>query len=67
MCCLIGVVAELGLTGYVMFRRDRIGRRGGGVILYVKESIQAYEIKLESEADYHEAVLVQNSFQEIQN
>ena len=24
--------AELGLTGYVMFRRDRIGRRGGGVI-----------------------------------
>ena len=48
--------AELGLTGYVMFRRDRIGRRGGGVILYVKESIQAYEIKLESEAYYDEAV-----------
>ena len=48
--------AELGLTGYVMFRRDRIGRRGGGVILYVKESIQAYEIKLEREADYDEAV-----------
>ena len=38
--------AELGLRGYVMFRRDQIGRRGGGVILYVKESIQAYEIKL---------------------
>ena len=37
--------AELGLTGYVMFRRDRIGRRGGGVILYVKESIQAYKIR----------------------
>ena len=31
--------AEIGLTGYVMFRRDRMGRRGGGVILYVKESI----------------------------
>ena len=28
--------AELGLTGYVMFRKDRIGRRSGGVILYVK-------------------------------
>ena len=27
---------ELGLTRYVMFRRDRTGRRGGGVILYVK-------------------------------
>ena len=24
--------AELRLTEYVMFRRDRIGRRGGGVI-----------------------------------
>ena len=48
--------AELGLAGYVMFRRDRIGRRRGGVILYVKESIQAYEIKLEREADYDEAV-----------
>ena len=42
-------------TGYVMFRRDCIGRRGGGVILYVKESIQAYEIKLEREADCDEA------------
>ena len=39
-----------------MFRRDRIGRRGEGVILYVKESIQAYEIKLEGESDYDEAV-----------
>ena len=48
--------AELGLTGYVMFRRDRIGRMRGGVILYVKESIQVDEIKLESEADYDEAV-----------
>ena len=48
--------AELGLTGYVVFRRDRIGRRGGGVILYVKKSIQAYEIKLERVADYDEAV-----------
>ena len=48
--------AELGLTRYVMFTRDRIGRRGGGIILYVKESVQAHEIKLESEADYDKAV-----------
>ena len=40
----------------VMFRKDRIGRRGGGVILCVKESIQADEIKLEREADCDEAV-----------
>ena len=38
--------AELGLTEYVMFRKDRIGRRGGGGILYIKEYIQVYEIKL---------------------
>ena len=48
--------AELGRTVYVMFRKDRIGRRGGAVILYIKESIQAYEIKLEKEAECEEAV-----------
>ena len=48
--------AELGLKGYVMFRRERIGRRGGGVILYIKESIQAYEIKLEREANCDKVV-----------
>ena len=53
---VIGITESLGLTGYVMFRRYRIGRRGGGVILYVKQSIHAYEIKLESETDYDEAV-----------
>ena len=58
--------AELGLTGYVMFRKDRIGRRGGGVILYVKESIQAYEIKLEREAVCMK-LFSAKLFQEIQN
>ena len=38
-----------------MFRKDRLGRRGGGVILYIKESIQA-EIKLEKGAESEEAV-----------
>ena len=37
--------AELGITGYVMFRKDRIARRGCEVILYIKESIQAYDRK----------------------
>ena len=31
--------AELGLEGYVMFRKDRMGRRGGGVLLYIEETI----------------------------
>ena len=48
--------AELGMTGYVMFRKDRIGSRGGGVILYIKGFIQAYEIKSEKEAECEEAV-----------
>ena len=39
-----------------MFRKDRLGRGGGGVILYIKDSIQAYEIKLEKEAECEEAV-----------
>ena len=48
--------AELRLTGYVMVRRDLIGRSGGGVILYIKKSIQAYEIKLKREANCDEPV-----------
>ena len=27
--------AELGLEGYVMLRKDRMGRRGGGVLAYI--------------------------------
>ena len=53
---IVPVDAELALTGYVMFRKDRRERRGGGVILYIKESIQAYEITLKSEVDCEEAI-----------
>ena len=48
--------AELGLEGYVMFRKDRMGIRGGGVLLYVKDTIPAYEIQLREEADCEEAI-----------
>ena len=44
------------MTGYVIFRKDKIGRRRGVVILYIKESIQAYEIQLGKKAEYEEAV-----------
>ena len=50
------VDAELALTDYVMFRRGRRERRRGGVILYIKESVQAYEITVKSEADCEEAI-----------
>ena len=44
-----GIVdAELALIGYVMFRKDRREKRGGGVILYIKESIEAYKIVLKN-------------------
>ena len=29
--------SEVTLKGYTLFRRDRIGRRGGGVIAYVRD------------------------------
>ena len=48
--------AELGLEGYVMFRKDRIGRRGGGVLLYIKETIPAYEVQLKEEGDCNVAI-----------
>ena len=49
--------AELGLAGYVMFRKDRMVRRGGGgVLLYIKETIPAYEVQLPEEADCNAAI-----------
>ena len=48
--------AELGLEGYAMFRKDRMGRRGGGVLLYIKNTIPAYEVQLQEEADCNEAI-----------
>ena len=48
--------AELGLEGYVMFRKDRIGKKGVGVLLYIKDTIPAYEVQLQDEADCNEAI-----------
>ena len=49
--------ADLRLEGYVMFRKDRMGRRGGGVVLlYTNATIPAYEIQLQEEADCKEAL-----------
>ena len=39
-----------------MFRKDRMGRRGGVVLLYIKETIPAYEVQLQEEADCKEAI-----------
>ena len=50
------VNAELALTGYAMFRKDRLERRGGGVMLYIIESIHPFEITLKSETNCEEAI-----------
>ena len=39
-----------------MFRKDRMGKRGGGVLLYIKETIPAYEVQLQEEAECKEAL-----------
>ena len=49
--------AELGLEGYVMFRKDRMARRGGGMLLYIKDTIPAYEVQLWEEAECNEAMV----------
>ena len=46
---------EFGLEGYVMFRKNRMVRRGEGVLLYIKETIPAYEVQLQEEAECYEA------------
>ena len=33
--------AELSIEGYNMYRKDRKGTSGGGLILYIKNSIRA--------------------------
>ena len=39
-----------------MFMKDRMGRRGGGVLLYIKDTIPAYDVQLQEEADCNEAI-----------
>ena len=45
--------AELGLDGYAMLTKDRMG---AGVLLYTKDTIPAYEVQLQDEADCNEAI-----------
>ena len=48
--------AELGLGGYAMFRKEIMGRRRGGVLLYIKEDIPAYEVHISEEADCNDVI-----------
>ena len=49
--------AELGLGGYVMFRKDRMGRRGGrSVRPTIHKGNYTNEVQLQEEADCNEAI-----------
>ena len=39
---------SVAIDGYRLFRRDRRGRRGGGVALYVKKWIDCEELSLKN-------------------
>ena len=34
------------MEGYVLHRKDRLGKRGGGVALYVKEQLECTQLHL---------------------
>ena len=40
-----------------MFRKEILGRRGGGLLIYIKDIIPAYEVQLPEEVDYNEAIM----------
>ena len=46
------------IEGYRLFRRDRLGRKGGGVALYVKEWIDCEELPLRNSHDQVESLWV---------
>ena len=40
---------EYNLQGYKMFKRDRIGKQGGGVLLYIREYLDPVDCRIETE------------------
>jgi hypothetical protein len=40
----LGKDSRLSLPGYNIFRNDRVGKSGGGVLLAIKEDIKCYEV-----------------------
>ncbi|GAB0208248.1 hypothetical protein GRJ2_003290500 [Grus japonensis] len=42
---------SVGMEGYRLFRKDRQGRRGGGVTLYVNDQLECMELHLGMEEE----------------
>jgi len=45
-------LGEYHLPGYAMFSKERVGRRGGGVLLYVRTHLSAIEVRTESPHEF---------------
>ena len=48
----------MNVKGYRLYRRDRIGRKGGGVALYIKEEYTSSSINKELEEGHSEVLWV---------
>jgi len=52
---------SVAIDGYRLFRRDRQGRRGGGIALYIKKSIQCEELSLKNSHEQVESLWVRSN------
>jgi len=49
---------SMAINSYRLFRRDRLGKRGGGVALYIKKSIQCEYLSLKNSHEQVESLWV---------
>ncbi|GAB0179239.1 hypothetical protein GRJ2_000389200 [Grus japonensis] len=49
---------SVGMEGYRLFRKDRQGRRGGGIALYVSDQLECMELHLEMDEEPTESLWV---------
>jgi len=48
--------AELAMEGFCLYRKDRPGRVGGGLVLYINDNIQSTEVTDFQHIDFEESV-----------
>ncbi|PKU29971.1 hypothetical protein llap_19724 [Limosa lapponica baueri] len=49
---------SVGMEGYRLFRKDRLGRQGGGVALYVNDQPESMELHLGMDEDPTESLWI---------
>jgi hypothetical protein len=48
--------AELTMEGYIMFRKDRCGQKGGGILLYIRDNLAARLDESCSQIEFDESI-----------